>query len=132
MAAASGSRRGGYVDHFEASSLLLEASVEPFIERLRVLAEAGHSAVAAPIGAGSRDGLELVEARRSPRCSSEHPDDEWGESVRAIIELADGHLHQTSSPPKLVDFCSERLARFKRVRSVVFRAPLPRIGAASS
>lgn len=61
VTAASGRQRGGYVDHFEAASLLLEASVEPFIERLRVLSEAGHSVVAAEIGAGILDGLELAK-----------------------------------------------------------------------
>jgi hypothetical protein len=61
VAAASGRQRGGYVDHLEASSLLLEASVEPFIERLPLLAEADHSRVAAEIGTGILDGLELAK-----------------------------------------------------------------------
>lgn len=61
VAAASGRQRGGYVDHHEAGSLLLEASVEPFIERLRMLAQAGHSGVAAEIGTGILDGLKLAK-----------------------------------------------------------------------
>jgi long-chain acyl-CoA synthetase len=51
------------------------------------------------------------------------PDMEWGAQPRAIIVCKEG---QTCTSEELMEFCRERLASFKRPRSVVFVDSLPR------
>ncbi|HEX2647631.1 MAG TPA: AMP-binding protein [Candidatus Dormibacteraeota bacterium] len=51
------------------------------------------------------------------------PDDEWGESVKAVVELRPG---MTATPDELIEFCAARLAGYKKPRSVDFVAELPR------
>lgn len=50
------------------------------------------------------------------------PDLEWGEEVRAVIVRGGGAVTEA----ELIEFCRERLAGFKRPRSVVFVDALPR------
>jgi acyl-CoA synthetase (AMP-forming)/AMP-acid ligase II len=51
------------------------------------------------------------------------PDDKWGEVVHAEIVLKDGfELSET----EIIDFCKERLASYKKPRSVRFVNELPR------
>lgn len=45
------------------------------------------------------------------------PDDKWGEAVQAVIVLHDG---QQASEAEMLDFCRERLAGYKRPRSILF------------
>ena len=51
------------------------------------------------------------------------PDDEWGESVKAIVQLRPAR-HVTEE--ELIEFCAERLAGYKKPRSVDFVDELPR------
>ncbi|HEX6547551.1 MAG TPA: AMP-binding protein [Candidatus Dormibacteraeota bacterium] len=51
------------------------------------------------------------------------PDDEWGEAVKAIVELQPG---ASVSQDDLIAWCRERLAGYKRPRSVDFVEALPR------
>ena len=51
------------------------------------------------------------------------PDEEWGQEPRAIVALKKG---ETATAEELMEFCRERLASFKRPRSVVFVDMLPR------
>ncbi len=51
------------------------------------------------------------------------PDDEFGESVKAIVQLREGG-HATAE--ELIAFCGERLAGYKKPRSVDFMDELPR------
>ena len=51
------------------------------------------------------------------------PDDEFGESVKAAIELVDG---AQASERALIDFCRERIAHLKCPQSVDFHPNLPR------
>ncbi|HKV86657.1 MAG TPA: AMP-binding protein [Candidatus Dormibacteraeota bacterium] len=51
------------------------------------------------------------------------PDDEWGESVKAIVQLRSG---ARVTPADLIAFCSERLAGYKKPRSVDFVEEMPR------
>lgn len=51
------------------------------------------------------------------------PDERWGESVKAVVELRPG---MTASAGELIAFCGERLADYKKPRSVDFVAALPR------
>ncbi len=51
------------------------------------------------------------------------PDDQWGESVKAVVELRHG-MDVTSDA--LISFCGDRLAGFKKPRSIDFVDELPR------
>jgi len=51
------------------------------------------------------------------------PSEEWGQEPRAIVVLKEG---KTATAEEVVEFCRERLASFKRPRSVVFIDELPR------
>jgi acyl-CoA synthetase (AMP-forming)/AMP-acid ligase II len=51
------------------------------------------------------------------------PDEQWGESVKAVVELRPG---MSASAQELIDFCAGRLADYKRPRSVDFVDQLPR------
>jgi long-chain acyl-CoA synthetase len=51
------------------------------------------------------------------------PDDEWGETVLAVVELRAG---ATATEAELLAFCRDRLARFKCPRAVEFVEHLPR------
>jgi acyl-CoA synthetase (AMP-forming)/AMP-acid ligase II len=51
------------------------------------------------------------------------PDHEWGESVKAIVQLLPG---ATATEDELIAFCDERLAGYKKPRSVDFVEELPR------
>ncbi len=51
------------------------------------------------------------------------PDDQWGESVKAVVQLRAG---MTASAEDLIRFCGERLAGYKKPRTVEFVDELPR------
>ncbi|MFE2110336.1 long-chain fatty acid--CoA ligase [Kitasatospora sp. NPDC059463] len=50
------------------------------------------------------------------------PDEQWGEAVKAVVVLRDG---AELTEERLIAFCSERLARMKKPRSVDFVTALP-------
>ena len=54
------------------------------------------------------------------------PDEEWGESVKAAVELAPGAEASDALALELVAFARERLAGYKVPRSIDFEASLPR------
>ncbi|MBU3750470.1 MAG: long-chain fatty acid--CoA ligase, partial [Mycobacterium sp.] len=51
------------------------------------------------------------------------PDEKWGESVKAVVELYDG---KQASPEELIAWCREKLAGYKCPRSVDIMDELPR------
>ncbi|GAI27669.1 unnamed protein product, partial [marine sediment metagenome] len=51
------------------------------------------------------------------------PDPEWGQEPKAVVVLKPG---ETATAEELIDFCRDKLAGFKRPRSVVFIDELPR------
>ncbi len=51
------------------------------------------------------------------------PDSLWGESVKAVVELRPG---ASATSEELIAFCTERIADYKRPRSVDFVAEIPR------
>lgn len=72
--------------------------------------------------------LEVEEVLiRHPRvedvCVIGVPDEEWGTSVRAVIQLKKG---EQAEPKELLDFCRAELAGYKIPRSVRFVDELPR------
>ncbi|HEX9373265.1 MAG TPA: long-chain fatty acid--CoA ligase [Roseiflexaceae bacterium] len=54
------------------------------------------------------------------------PDEIWGEVGRAVVLVRPG---QALAADELIDFCRQRLARYKTPKSVVFVDALPRTGA---
>jgi len=54
------------------------------------------------------------------------PDPEWGEQVKAVVELQVGVAPSGELAAELIDFCRSRLAHFKCPRSVDFVDSLPR------
>ncbi len=51
------------------------------------------------------------------------PNEEWGEELKAVVQLKDG---AGATADDIIDFCRERLADYKRPRSVDFVAEVPR------
>jgi acyl-CoA synthetase (AMP-forming)/AMP-acid ligase II len=51
------------------------------------------------------------------------PDEQWGESVKAVVQLRPG---VTATQEELIAFCAERLASYKKPRSIDFVEELPR------
>lgn len=51
------------------------------------------------------------------------PDSKWGESVKAIVALQDT---QKATENELIDFCKERLASYKKPKSIDFMEDLPK------
>jgi long-chain acyl-CoA synthetase len=54
------------------------------------------------------------------------PDEEFGESVKAAVQVAPGHAAGSELEERLVAYCRERLAGYKAPRSVDFVESLPR------
>jgi long-chain acyl-CoA synthetase len=54
------------------------------------------------------------------------PNEEWGEEVRAVVQLVDTVQPSPQLAAELVEFCRERLAHFKCPRTVDFTTDLPR------
>ncbi|HVH19656.1 MAG TPA: AMP-binding protein [Myxococcota bacterium] len=54
------------------------------------------------------------------------PDEEFGESVKAAVQVAPGHAAGAELEERLVTYCRERLAGYKAPRSVDFVESLPR------
>jgi acyl-CoA synthetase (AMP-forming)/AMP-acid ligase II len=52
-----------------------------------------------------------------------HPDEKWGEVPKAFVVVREG---ANVTAEDLIDFCRERLARFKAPRYVEFVEALPR------
>lgn len=51
------------------------------------------------------------------------PDDTWGEAVKAVVALRPG---MTATAAELIEFCKDRLAGYKKPRSVDFMDDLPK------
>jgi len=51
------------------------------------------------------------------------PDEQWGESVKAVVQLRPG---MSATPDELIAFCDQRLAGYKKPRSIDFVDELPR------
>jgi long-chain acyl-CoA synthetase len=54
------------------------------------------------------------------------PNEEWGEEVRAVVQLESGHAPSQALADELIAHCRARLAHFKCPRRIDFDADLPR------
>jgi len=54
------------------------------------------------------------------------PHDDWGEEVKAVVEPAPGHEPGPDLAAALLDHCADRLAGYKRPKTVDFIAEMPR------
>jgi long-chain acyl-CoA synthetase len=54
------------------------------------------------------------------------PDPEWGEQVKAVVEVVEGVAPSEQLAAELIAHCQERISRYKCPRSVDFRDHLPR------
>ena len=54
------------------------------------------------------------------------PDEDWGEHVKAVVELAAGAQPGQALADEILAFCKERLAGFKCPKSIDFTPALPR------
>lgn len=54
------------------------------------------------------------------------PDPEWGEQVKAVVELVESAQPSDELAAELIAYCQERISRYKCPRSVDFREHLPR------
>ncbi|MEV5597727.1 acyl-CoA synthetase [Streptomyces sp. NPDC052496] len=54
------------------------------------------------------------------------PHDDWGEQVKAVVEPADGYPAGPELADAILAHCAERLAGYKRPRSLDFVAAMPR------
>jgi long-chain acyl-CoA synthetase len=54
------------------------------------------------------------------------PNDEWGEEVKAVVELRDGYIAGDALARELITLCRDRLAHFKCPHTVDFVNDLPR------
>lgn len=54
------------------------------------------------------------------------PDEEWGESVKAAIELREGYVASPDLESEILSYAREHMAGYKVPRSIDFEATLPR------
>ena len=54
------------------------------------------------------------------------PDEEWGEAVKAAVELVDGQQPSAQLEAEILEFARQRLASYKVPRSIDFERQLPR------
>ncbi|MDO7842197.1 AMP-binding protein [Sphingomonas immobilis] len=55
------------------------------------------------------------------------PDKDFGEAVKAVVELKAGHVESEALAQEILDYCRARLSKFKCPKSVDFVAELPRL-----
>ena len=57
------------------------------------------------------------------------PDQEWGESIKAVVQLKPDFTGTSELGDEIIAFCKQHLASYKCPRSVDFRDSLPRTDA---
>jgi long-chain acyl-CoA synthetase len=55
------------------------------------------------------------------------PDEEWGEQVKAAVELVEGHVASDDLAREIIAFARDRLAHYKAPKSIDFAETLPRL-----
>ncbi len=73
------------------------------------------------------DAVLLAHPAVGDACCVGIPDEEWGEEVRAVVQLHAGLEPTEALAVELVEHCRSRLAHYKCPRAVDFAASLPRL-----
>lgn len=60
-------------------------------------------------------------------CTIGVPNEDWGEEVKAVVELAEGVDASDTLAEELLSYCREHLAKYKCPKSVTFDTDLPRL-----
>ncbi len=60
-------------------------------------------------------------------CTIGVPNEEWGESVKSVVEVASGFDAAESLEEELLTYCREHLPDYKRPRSIDFATDIPRM-----
>jgi long-chain acyl-CoA synthetase len=60
-------------------------------------------------------------------CTIGVPNEEWGEEVKSVVQLDDGHAPSDALAAELIQFARSRLPAFKTPRSIDFVTELPRL-----
>lgn len=60
-------------------------------------------------------------------CTVGVPSEEWGEEVKTVVQLKDGHTAGADMADSILAFAREKLPGFKCPRSIDFRTELPRL-----
>ncbi len=60
-------------------------------------------------------------------CTVGVPNDEWGEEVKSVVQLKEGHVGSPELAAELIAFARTRLPGFKTPRSIDFVSDLPRL-----
>ena len=60
-------------------------------------------------------------------CTVGVPNDEWGEEVKSVVQLAPGQVGDDAMAQALIAFARSRLPGFKTPRSIDFVSDLPRL-----
>jgi long-chain acyl-CoA synthetase len=54
------------------------------------------------------------------------PDDDWGEQVKAVIQLPEGEASGPAVEAEILEWCQTRMAKYKCPRSIDFTTEMPR------
>jgi long-chain acyl-CoA synthetase len=54
------------------------------------------------------------------------PNEDWGEEIKAVVELKPGHAPDATTAQSILDFAKDKLPGFQRPRTVDFVDQLPR------
>ena len=54
------------------------------------------------------------------------PDDDWGESVKAVVEPVDGVEGGSGLEAEILEWCKDNLAKYKTPKSIDFTHDMPR------
>jgi long-chain acyl-CoA synthetase len=54
------------------------------------------------------------------------PHDDWGEEVKAVVEVQEGVMTGAELTREIFDYCKERLAKYKWPKSIEYTEALPR------
>jgi len=54
------------------------------------------------------------------------PDEDWGESIKAVVQPAEGVVGDDALTAELMEYASARLAKFKLPKSIDYIAEMPR------
>jgi long-chain acyl-CoA synthetase len=73
------------------------------------------------------DAVLLAHPAVADACCVGAPNDEWGEEVRAVVQLEVGVVPDDALARELLEHCRSHLAHYKCPRSVEFAASLPRL-----